>query len=123
MKGLLIFLFILAAASTEAQIVFALAPQQKIKDWRLMSVTFGLNKHPNMNMLTNGTGGNNLVIDVNALRHPEKVYNYSELADKIYAPTSTILPTAARVPYFLWMPPPAIRMPEINLNGRRKSGC
>ena len=70
-----------------------------------MSITINLDRHLNMNMLVNGRGGNSLVIDVNALRHPEKVYTYTELAERIYTPGPTYIPSAAPVPYFLMLPP------------------
>ncbi|CAN5235385.1 hypothetical protein BH09BAC3_BH09BAC3_23700 [soil metagenome] len=106
-----------ATTLVEAQVIFGIGPQQSTKSWRLMSITINLDKNSNMNMLVNGRGGNSLVIDVNALRHPEKVYSYSELAEKIYTPGPTYIPSAAPVPYFLMAQPmPTIKVPENNVS-------
>ena len=123
MKWFLLSLFTLVAASTEAQIAINISPQQKMKDWKLMSISFALDKYSSMNMPGTVRGSNRLVIDVNAIRHPEKVYNYSELSEKLYAPAPTYLPAAVKVPYFLLMPPPVIKMPDSFTRGRRNTGC
>jgi len=66
-------------------------------------------------MLVNGRGGRSIVVDVQALRQPDRVYSYNELAEKIYTPGPVFKPSVPAVPMFLLMPPPL----EIKYRGFR----
>ena len=115
MKWLCLFLFILATTLTsQAQVIFrndfVIGKHAKIKNKGLSFITINLDRHPNMNMLMNGRGGRSIVIDVNAIRYPGRPYTYSELAEKVYTPT-TYRPSVEPVPMFLLLPPP----PEIQV--------
>ena len=111
MKWLVLSIFIFGTAlAAQSQIIFrndfVLGPHHKVKNKGLSFITINLDRYPNLNMLVNGRGGRSLVIDVQALRQPDKVYTYSELAEKIYTPGPVFRPSVAPVPMFLLLPPP-----------------
>ena len=111
MKGFVLSIFIFGTAlAAQSQIIFrndfVIGPHHKVKNKGLTFITINLDRYPNLNMLVNGRGGRSLVIDVQALRQPDKVYMYSELAEKIYTPGPVFRPSVAPVPTFLLLPPP-----------------
>jgi hypothetical protein len=123
MKWIVLSVFVFGATLfTEAQVIFRndfiIGRHHKIKNKGLSFITINLDKHPNMNMLVNGRGGRSIVIDVNAIKYPRQNYTYTEIAERIYTPT-TYRPSEAPVPMFLLMPPPAVpelRMPDNSIS-------
>lgn len=105
-------LFFSTALLAEAQVIFrndfVIGKHHKVKNKGITFVTINLERYPNLNMLVNGRGGRSLVIDVEALRNPEKTYTYSELAERIYTPGPTYRPVVEPVPTFLLLEPPTI---------------
>jgi hypothetical protein len=119
-KGcLLVAILCGAILSSEAQVIFRndfiIGKHAKIKNKGLSFITINLDRrHQNLNQLVNGRGGNSLVIDVNAIRYPKRVYSYSELAEKIYAPGPVYRPGVEPVPMFLLLAPPQpLRVPSL----------
>ena len=113
MKRLTLFIvFLFFALLSQAQVIFrndfVIGKHQKIKNKGLTFITISLERNPYVNTLLNGRGGRTLVIDVKALRHPEKTYTYSELAERIYVPALSLRPVGEPVPRYLLMEPPVI---------------
>jgi hypothetical protein len=111
MKWSALCLILLAGAiESQSQIIFrndfVIGRHQKVKNKGLSFITINLDRHPNLNMLVNGRGGRSVVIDVQALRQPGKVYSYNELAERIHTPGPVFKPSVPAVPNFLLMPPP-----------------
>ena len=111
MKRLILSILIMGfALAVQSQIIFRndfiLGRHHRVKNKGLTFITINLDRYPNLNMLVNGRGGRSLVIDVQALCQPDKVYTYSELAEKIYTPGPVFRPSVAPVPTFLLLPPP-----------------
>lgn len=111
MKRLILSILIMGfALAVQSQIIFRndfiLGRHHRVKNKGLTFITINLDRYPNLNMLVNGRGGRSLVIDVQALRQPDRVYTYTELAEKIYTPGPVFRPSMAPVPMFLLLPPP-----------------
>lgn len=119
MKRCFLVLIVLGAViSAEAQVIFrndfVIGKHAKIKNKGLTFITINLDRHPNLNQLVNGRGGRTLVIDVNAIRYPQKQYTYTEAAEKIYMPSPVYRQGVEPVPMFLLLPPPArLKVPEL----------
>lgn len=111
MKRLILSILIMGfALAVQSQIIFRndfiLGRHHRVKNKGLTFITINLDRYPNLNMLVNGRGGRSLVIDVQALRQPDRVYTYTELAEKIFTPGPVFRPSMAPVPMFLLLPPP-----------------
>ncbi|HWA32967.1 MAG TPA: hypothetical protein VG737_02505 [Cyclobacteriaceae bacterium] len=110
-KSSLLVAFVLGAIlSADAQVIFrndfVIGKHARIKNKGLSFISINLDRHQNLNQLINGRGGRSLVIDVNAIRNPKRVYSYSEIAEKVYTPGPVYRPGTEPVPMFLLMPPP-----------------
>lgn len=91
---------------------FILGPHKKVKNKGLTFITFNLNRHQNLNTVDNTRGAGGIVIDVEAIRNPQKVYTYSEIAEKIYTPSRSFRSSVDAVPMFLLLAPPTnLRLP------------
>jgi hypothetical protein len=86
----------------------------------LSFISINLGSRPNWNQLINGRGGRTLVVDVYALRHPEKVYTYRELAERVYVPPTVNGPFISRVPTYLLVAPTAVRLAAPKFSYRSK---
>jgi hypothetical protein len=111
MKWSTLCLILLAGAiESQSQIIFrndfVIGRHHKLKNKGLSFITINLDRYPNLNMLVNGRGGRSIVVDVQALRQPNRVYSYNELAEKIYTPAPVYKASVPPVPMFLLMPPP-----------------
>jgi hypothetical protein len=138
MKRSLIFLFIFGAVMcAEAQVTFrnsfVIGRHQKVKT-KVSSLALNLGlivaysiarqnvPHGGFGYTSNnGRVSRNVVIDLYAINHPEKVYSYSELAQRIYGKDYVVQAWQDPVPMFLLLPPPGIRMPVYrgSVNSRR----
>ena len=119
MKQLTVLAFVLVMTqSVTAQVTvrndFVInGKEHKIKNRGITYISINLDRHSNLNYLMNGRGGNTLLIDVDALRHPDKKYTYTQIAEKVYVPNVTT-GIVRSVPAFLLIAPP-IR-PRMNLH-------
>ena len=110
----LLALFLLAPLAMQAQIMFrndfVIGNHQRIKNKGLSFITINVRGGNGMGntIFNRGWTGNNIVIDVEALRNPHKVYTYTELAERIYAPGPSWLPATQRAPQHLLMEPPQV---------------
>ena len=80
------------------------AKDRKIRNSGITFLSIHLDRHPNLNGLISGRGGNTLRIDVNALKYPKRKYSYEQIAEKIYVPNVTTSMLNA-VPLFLLIAP------------------
>jgi hypothetical protein len=115
----LCWMLLVGAIESQGQIIFrndfVIGRHHKLRNKGLSFITINLDRQPNLNMLVNGRGGRSIVVDVQALRQPDRVYSYSEIAEKIYTPGPVYKPSVPSVPMFLLMPPPL----EIKYRGFR----
>ena len=110
MKQILVLIFVfMLMQSMNAQFAirndFVISgKEQKIRNLGITFISINFDRHPNLNSLINGRGGNTLLIYVDALRHSKKRYTYEEIAEKIYVPNVTT-GTLSKVPLFLLIAP------------------
>jgi hypothetical protein len=124
LKGTLYFHYFRYMIKRVAFLVFALAAMQtvtaqvivrndfvingkgrKLTNRGITQISVNLDRHQNLNYLINGRGGHILRIDVDAIRHPRKVYSYSEVAEKVYV-SNVVSNKIHAIPLFLLLPPP-----------------
>ena len=107
-KLLLICLVALGASEASAQVGFDFHINNKTSRFEnvgLRYITINVLNQPNWNQVMNGSGGGTLVIDVRALREPERKYSYREIAEKVYVPATIAGPRFVFVPKFLLQEP------------------
>ncbi|CAN5614058.1 hypothetical protein BH10BAC4_BH10BAC4_10430 [soil metagenome] len=140
MKRSILILFILVATvAAEAQVTFrnsfVIGHHQKTKAGvSISSIVWNLGllaaySIAGQNASHSGFGYNgysgrvsrNVVIDLFAINHPEKIYTYSELAQRVYGNDYVVQTWQDPVPTFLLLPPPGIQMPVYrgSVKGRR----
>lgn len=96
--------------------------RKRLENRGLSFISINLGHRPNWNQLINGRGGRTMFIDVYALRHPEKVYTYREIAERVYVPPTVTGPFISRVPTYLLVAPTAVRLMAPTLSNRGKRG-
>jgi hypothetical protein len=108
-KLLLIWLVALGALEARGQVFLDFMINNKTSKFEnvaLRYISINVSHQQNWNQVMNGRGGGTLVIDVRALREPERKYSYREIAEKIYVPATITGPRLVSTPEFLLEPPP-----------------
>jgi len=82
-------------------------------------ITINVGRRYSPDMYTAPRSGNTLIIDVDALRHPEKTYTYRQLAERVYGVDPIPFPNSPRVPEFLLAEPPPISQSAMMVRVRR----
>ena len=108
-KLLLIWLVALGASEARGQVFLDFMINNKTSKFEnvaLRYISINVSNQQNWNQVMNGRGGGTLVIDVRALREPERKYSYREIAEKIYVPATIVGPRLVSTPEFLLQQPP-----------------